>query len=196
MNDYHFLTLWRLTAPLEEVWDTIRDVERWPRWWPCVREVEMIQDGDASGVGAVRRLTWHGALPYSLTFDTQVTRVDPMHAVDSIASGEVEGTGQWRFDTEGPVTVVRYAWDVHTRRVWMDKLAPIARPLFKWNHDYVMRQGGEGLAAVLNAHLVECLDTDVPPATLGEERTARSLREARQRAGRALGQQMGSDPRH
>lgn len=181
MNDYHFITLWRLTAPLEDVWDTIRDIDHWARWWPCVRGVETLSPGDVNGVGAERRLIWHGALPYSLTFDTRVTRVDPMRAVDSIATGEVEGTGAWRFDTEGSVTVVRYHWDVHTRRAWMNKLAPVAQPLFRWNHNYVMRRGGEGLAAILNAHLIECLDADVPPAEMGVERDPRDIREARER---------------
>ena len=28
---------------------------------------------------------------------------------------------------------------------WMNLAALIARPLFKWNHDIVMQQGGKGL---------------------------------------------------
>jgi hypothetical protein len=31
----------------------------------------------------------------------------------------------------------------------MNALAPIARPVFEWNHDYVMHRGGEGLKARL-----------------------------------------------
>ena len=31
----------------------------------------------------------------------------------------------------------------------MNVLSPAARPLFAWNHDVVMRQGGEGLAQLL-----------------------------------------------
>lgn len=40
---------------------------------------------------------------------------------------------------------MRYEWDVRTTQWWMNALAPLARPVFAWNHDYVMRQGGEGL---------------------------------------------------
>ena len=29
----------------------------------------------------------------------------------------------------------------------MNLLAPVAAPVFAWNHDWVMRNGGEGLAA-------------------------------------------------
>jgi hypothetical protein len=36
----------------------------------------------------------------------------------------------------------------------MNLLAPVARPIFAWNHDYVMRNGGEGLARLLGAPLL------------------------------------------
>jgi hypothetical protein len=37
----------------------------------------------------------------------------------------------------------------------MNRMAPIARPAFVWNHDYVMRQGAHGLAKRLGAELLE-----------------------------------------
>jgi hypothetical protein len=36
----------------------------------------------------------------------------------------------------------------------MNRLAPLARPLFAWNHDVVMRQGAAGLARLLQAQLL------------------------------------------
>jgi hypothetical protein len=36
----------------------------------------------------------------------------------------------------------------------MNLLSPVARPVFRWNHDYVMRTGGEGLARLLGARLL------------------------------------------
>ena len=50
--------------------------------------------------------------------------------------------------------MVRYEWRVRTKRGWMNLLAPIARPFFKWNHDYVMQRGGEALADLLDARLL------------------------------------------
>jgi hypothetical protein len=38
----------------------------------------------------------------------------------------------------------------------MNRMAPLARPAFAWNHDYVMRQGALGLATQLGAELVAC----------------------------------------
>jgi hypothetical protein len=36
----------------------------------------------------------------------------------------------------------------------MNLIAPVARTVFKGNHDYVMRNGGRGLAELLGARLI------------------------------------------
>lgn len=116
--------------------------------------MEEFDSGDVDGIGSLRRFTWRGRLPYRLTFDLRVTRAVPLSLLEGRASGEVEGVGRWHFCNDGGVTVVRYEWHVRTNRLWMNIIAPIARPLFKWNHDQVMRQGAEGMARLLNARLV------------------------------------------
>ena len=52
------------------------------------------------------------------------------------------------------MTAALYEWNVSTSRAWMNAFAPIARPIFAVNHDYVMRNGGEGLAQLLGARLL------------------------------------------
>jgi hypothetical protein len=84
----------------------------------------------------------------------RTTVVDRPRYMEGLADGELAGTGRWRLFEDGDVTAVVYDWDVHTTRPWMNLLAPIARPLFAWNHDYVMHAGGEGLARHLGAHLI------------------------------------------
>jgi len=66
------------------------------------------------------------------------------------AIGELQGVGQWQLSHDGEVTTARYDWKVETTRAWMNLLTPIARPLFKWNHDVVMAWGREGLAKELD----------------------------------------------
>lgn len=43
---------------------------------------------------------------------------------------------------------------MRTTSAWMNLLAPVGRPLFALNHDWVMRNGGEGLAKLLGARLL------------------------------------------
>lgn len=146
MADYEFITIWRVKAPLEKVWDLIFHSEEWPAWWRGVERVEKLKDGDPNNVGAVHRYTWKSKLPYRLIFDVKTTRVEPMTTLEGEAIGELQGLGRWHLSSEGGITTVRYDWKVQTTKSWMNYLAPIARPFFKWNHDVVMGWGEEGLA--------------------------------------------------
>jgi len=151
--EYTFLTTWCLDAPLDAVWDAIYDSERWPEWWKGVERVVELEPGGPDGVGSVSRYTWKSRLPYRLEFDMRTTRVERPHLIEGVAEGDLDGSGRWRlFDGSG--TAVTYEWSVKTTEPWMNVLAPIARPVFAWNHDVVMRQGGEGLARRLGVRLL------------------------------------------
>jgi len=87
--------------------------------------------------------------------------VEPFAAIEGTASGAFEGMGRWRFSAEARQTVVRCEWDVRTTERWMSVLAPLARPLFIWNHDVIMRWGARGLAHALeNENQILNLDKD------------------------------------
>jgi uncharacterized protein YndB with AHSA1/START domain len=157
MPDYEFLTTWCLEAPREPVWEAIWDAERWPQWWRGVVAARTVAKGDDDGVGQIARYTWRSRLPYDLEFEMTTTRVAKPHLLEGRADGELAGIGRWRlFEQDGskPVTAVVYEWNVSTTKPWMNRLAPIARPLFEWNHDWVMRNGGAGLAQLLGCRLL------------------------------------------
>jgi hypothetical protein len=70
------------------------------------------------------------------------------------ATGALAGTGHWRLFEQNGITAVTYEWDVRTTKRWMNLIAPLARPVFAYNHDVVMRWGGEGLARRLDCSLL------------------------------------------
>ena len=110
MPGYEFLTTWLVDAPLERVWDVIYDAESYPRWWNGVERVVELEpgaDGD-QGIGSLARYTWRSKLPYTLEFDMRVTRVERPHLLSGQASGELEGTGTWRFYEGSLGTAVTY----------------------------------------------------------------------------------------
>jgi uncharacterized protein YndB with AHSA1/START domain len=154
MAGYRFLTTWCLEAPIEPVWDAIHDSERWPEWWRGVERVVELDPGDEDGIGQVGRYTWKSRLPYELSFDVTTLRKERPHLLEGEASGELAGRGTWRLSEGGGLTTVLYEWDVRTTQPWMNLLAPLARPVFAWNHDWVMKRGAEGLARRLGARLV------------------------------------------
>ena len=154
MARYRFLTTWVIEAPRERVWSELKDAVSWPEWWEGVVSVEELDPGDDQGIGARHAISWRSRIPYPLTFDFHTDEVDAPRRMGGRAFGELEGTGVWRLWEEDGVTAVVYDWVVHTTKPWMNALAPIAGPVFRWNHDVVMRQGGEGLARRIGAPLV------------------------------------------
>ncbi len=147
---YSFKTVWRFSAPIEQVWDILWAVDHWPSWWSGLTSVQLIQPGTGpDGLGTVRRFAWKTKLGYRLVVDLKLIQVERLHRIESRASGDLEGTGIWTLTPEGNETIVQYDWNVSTTKRWMNWLAPVARPLFNWNHDEVMQAGEDGLRVYL-----------------------------------------------
>jgi uncharacterized protein YndB with AHSA1/START domain len=154
MAEYGFLTTWLIEAERERVWDAIYESEHWPEWWQGVLEAEKLEEGDPSGVGQLGRYVWKSKLPYKLEFHARTTKVEKPHLLEGTVEGELAGIGLWRLFEHHGSTAVLYEWNVRTTKAWMNLLTPIARPIFAINHDYVMRNGGAGLAKLLGARLI------------------------------------------
>jgi len=146
---YRFVTTWILEADRERVWDAIYDSEGWPDWWRGVEAAERLAPGDEHGLGQVGRYVWRSVIPYPVEFEIVSTRVERPHLLEGDASGDLEGVGRWRFFEHDGVTVVIYEWNVRTTKPWMNLIAPIAAPAFRWNHDRLMRNGETGLNRLL-----------------------------------------------
>ena len=154
MARYSFLTTWALAAPIEDVWAAIHDTREWPSWWRGVRVAEQLEAGDGNGVGSVHRYVWRSRLPYDIEFEMRTVRVEAPHLLEGEADGNLRGTGRWRLWEGAGATAVTYEWDVETTIPWMNAVAPLGRPVFRWSHDVVMRRGGEGLARRLGVPLL------------------------------------------
>ncbi len=160
MKYYSLVTHWHLDAPIETAWEAISASEDWPQWWKYVQAVVKLKQGDNDGVGAVRRYTWSSKLPYRLSFEMRVSMVQRPFRLEGIAVGELNGTGRWMLTPEGQTTRIQYEWIVTTGKRWMNFLAPILEPVFRWNHHQVMAEGGRGLARHLGVRLLALDNTE------------------------------------
>ena len=151
---YAFLTTWLVDAEIENVWDVVYAIDRWPEWWRGVRSVTELAHGDGDGEGTVYRHVWRSAIPYAVRFDSTVDEVRRPHLIVASAEGELAGIGTFRLYESPLGTAVTYDWRVRTTKRWMNAIAPVARPVFAWNHHAVMNQGGIGLARLLGVELV------------------------------------------
>ena len=154
MRQFDLVTHWQLEAAIDRVWDAIVAVEKWPRWWRFVESVEELEKGNAEGLGSLRRYTWSSKLPYRLTFAMRVTVMTRPTYLEGLAVGDVHGSGRWHLAADGGTTHVRYDWTVVLTRRWMEALAPLLEPMFRWNHHQVMAEGGRGLARYLGVRLL------------------------------------------
>jgi hypothetical protein len=100
------------------------------------------------------RVAWRSRIPYELEFDFEVERTDAPREMQGRATGALTGTGHWRLFEQAGVSAVLYEWNVHTSKRWMNVLGRMARPVFEYNHDVVMRWGGQGLAGRLGCNLL------------------------------------------
>ncbi|MCA6448798.1 MAG: SRPBCC family protein [Chitinophagaceae bacterium] len=153
-KQYVFITRWQIKAPLHQVWNAIEDSLNWPNWWKGVVAVKELDKGDAEGLGGVRCYTWRSVLPYRLAFHMQLTELEKYRRLKGIATGELEGEGEWLFEEQNGITYIHYHWTVFTNKSWMNHWAFLLRPAFSYNHDVVMRWGAKGLARKLKAELV------------------------------------------
>ncbi len=144
-STYAFVTRWSFEAPIDAVWNEIHHPLDWPKWWKGVLSVEQLAPGDADGLHSRYRFAMRSRLPYALRFDTEMTRVERPHVMQATSSGELVGTGLWTLTRSATGTDVRYDWNVEATKAWMRTFAPVARPIFAWNHDVIMRWGFEGL---------------------------------------------------
>lgn len=151
---YSFITRWQIRAPLEDVWDAIYNSLEWPQWWKGVVAATLIEEGDERGINGVREYTWRSILPYNLRFTSRLVEREDLRRLYGIAYGELEGEGTWHFFEKDGITYLQYDWKVFTNKKWMNTFSFILKPLFKYNHDIVMKWGAKGLAKKLDAELL------------------------------------------
>lgn len=150
-SSYQFVTEWTFPSPIDDVWAQLNRPEDWPTWWRGVVSVDVIEPGDSNGLGAYRRMVWQSALPYRLRFNMRTVRLERPSTIEGHADGDLCGVGRWSLSPTRSGTTVQYDWTVEATKPWMRWLAPVAKPVFTWNHDVVMRWGYEGLRQRLSA---------------------------------------------
>ena len=146
-NDYEFITKWRVTGTVAEVYDVLGDAEGLPRWWPSVYlGAKVEREGDAAGVGKVIALDTKGFLPYTLKWRMEVTEVDPAAGRIALdAHGDFEGHGVWTLVQDGDDVDITYDWRIRADKPLLKYLSFAMKPFFAANHLWAMVKGLESL---------------------------------------------------
>jgi hypothetical protein len=117
-------------------------------------DVHLLEQGDNSGMGAYRRITWKGVLPSRFIFNMRTVKVQPRALIESVADGQLTGVGRWQLSRAGAGTQVQHDWIVNVPIPRFPVLGAIAGLLFKWNHRALMAAGRRGLESRVGVHSV------------------------------------------
>ncbi|WP_432012739.1 SRPBCC family protein [Streptomyces cucumeris] len=156
---YRFHSRWDLDAPPADVFAVLADGDRYPRWWPQVREARRI-DG-RTGTARFRSL-----IPYDLEVTVREARQDAAAGVLEIMfSGDLDGWARWTVTARDGGTRALFEQEVVARKPLLRRFALPGRPVFRLNHALMMRAGCRGLRAHLDA--VRAGRSGAPPAPGG-----------------------------
>ena len=133
-------------ATRDEVWDVLTDARGFTRWWSDVYlGVDVLDEGDAEGVGAVIAVHSRGWLPYHLRWRARVVEARRPETLALDATGDLVGRGRWTLTQAEADAIARYDWRVVAERPLLRRLAPLLKPAFAANHRWAMARGEAGL---------------------------------------------------
>jgi hypothetical protein len=140
VRTFRFRHTWRVPADVGTTFAALADVDRYPQWWPQVRRVVRV-DG-SSGHAFVRSV-----LPYTL--DLVLTREveDPESRLLRVRiSGDLEGWSAFALTASAGSTLALYEQECCMTPSGMGRIVPVAAPVLRLNHTWMMRSGERGLA--------------------------------------------------
>jgi hypothetical protein len=145
-SEYEFFTDWRLKGTVQEVIDIMEDATQLPRWWPSVYlDAKRRKDGDANRVGEEITLYTKGFLPYTLSWEFRITKIEPQKSITLETWGDFVGRGIWTFYQEGEDVRVTYDWKIRAEKPLLRRLTIVMRPVFSANHHWAMTMGKQSL---------------------------------------------------
>jgi hypothetical protein len=146
INDYHFITRWKVKGTTKEVANILKDVESLVKWWPSVYlGVKVLREGNKHGVGTLVELDTKGWLPYTLKWNFCVTDVEYPKRIVLKASGDFEGKGTWTFEQDKDYVNIAYDWNIRPQKALLRYFTFLLKPIFSANHHWAMAKGLESL---------------------------------------------------
>ncbi len=139
---YSFSASWVTPALVADVAETVLDLEHYPDWWPQVRAVVKLGPDTA-------RVLCRSALPYTLDLVLDaVSREAP--TLEVAVSGDLEGWVRWTLAAVDGGTRTDFTQEVVVTGA-LAVSSYVARPLLRWNHQWMMRGCEQGLRRRLAA---------------------------------------------
>lgn len=138
---YEFVTRWCFEASPDLVYDLLSEPLDYPKWMKRLSiQVTSVSKGNTLGIGREDHYELRAFLPYTLRWNLKCTQAERSCRFLSVASGDMEGTGEWTFQPRGNKVDVAFYWKVGVRKPFLRYFSGLLKPVFEWNHNWVMRR--------------------------------------------------------
>ena len=146
-NEYRIVTRWRLAASPRELCDVFCDTPALSRWWRAAfLDARELRPAHAPfGVGRNVWIHTKGWLPYSLQLEVEVLECDPSRGFLIRTRGDFVGQCECRLEASGGVVTATFDWRLRAEKGVIRAFSWLLRPLFAWNHRWVMARGREAI---------------------------------------------------
>ena len=133
------------TCPPDAVWAALTATDRYPTWWPWLKEF----DGTSVTQGSTWRCAVRSPLGFTVRFSVALEAVDPPSCVHASVSGDIEGTATIALAPSGPGSGAGSASGTRLRltshlvpvRPLLRRLARLAPAIATWGHDRILASG-------------------------------------------------------
>ncbi|NOX74272.1 MAG: hypothetical protein GXP03_11865 [Alphaproteobacteria bacterium] len=127
---------WQLNAHPEEISEIVFDTAAYNKW--CARILlghEVIESGDAQGLGLSLRFYTKGWLPYSFLFRASIVELIPNEWMRIEVSGDFVGFGELRLEKfENGTSYIQLRWMTDIHHPQLRPLVRLFHPVMKLNH--------------------------------------------------------------
>jgi hypothetical protein len=160
---FTFLETWTVDAPIASVFANLSDFNKYPQWGA---PAYLAGWGDPPNVGSKGTVVLRGALPYKLKLDCTIVELAPPSRIVIDAFGDLVGRQVLTLTALGERrTRITSDWRANTRWAPLTILAPVLRPLFRWNHHKCTEMAYSGLAKFLGAETAAASEAHAALAT-------------------------------
>jgi uncharacterized protein YndB with AHSA1/START domain len=132
-----------------ELWDAIREVDQFPKWWSWLEEFRF--EGDALAAGSVLHGVVAPPVPYRMRIQVELVRSEPPTRIDAVVHGDLEGVARLEMRPSSVGTTAEVAWTVEMMQRPMRMADRFAHPLLQWGHDRVVEMTVAGFRRRLEA---------------------------------------------
>lgn len=152
---YTLNTHWRIPGNISDAYEILTRPLDYPKWWGLKDFTAIeISGAGADSLGQTVQFEMKGWLPYRLRWQLRAIEAEKPHHIAGVSKGDFEGLGVWSLKQDNGWADITFNWGVTVQHPFLRRWAMLLRPLFLWNHHWVMNKSKQGMEKMMSARYV------------------------------------------